>query len=104
MNTIVIAEASVRVQQREHFPRHLEELGFTLLPLPVSAGTIAGGAYALYIERLKAEGKSPSSKVPMGDFLIGAHAEAEKLTLVTRDPARIKTYFPTVNLRTPPLY
>lgn len=101
LNTIVIAEASVRVQQREQFPRHLEEMGFTLLALPTSTGVIAGKAYALYLERLKGEGKAAPSKVPMGDFLIGAHAEAEKLTLVTRDPARVKTYFPTVDLRTP---
>jgi hypothetical protein len=101
VNTIVIAEASVHVQQRDQFLNHLEALGFTLLPLPISAGVIAGRAYGIYLERLKAEGKNPPSKVPLGNFLIGAHAEADGLTLVTRDPARVKSYFPNVIVRTP---
>ena len=36
------------------------------------------------------------------DCFIGAHAEVERLTVVTRDPARYRTYFPTVTLVTPP--
>lgn len=35
------------------------------------------------------------------DFYIGAHAEAEKLTLLTRDPTRYRTYFPEVDLICP---
>jgi hypothetical protein len=35
------------------------------------------------------------------DFYIGAHAEVEGLTLVTRDAARYRTYFPNVSLITP---
>jgi predicted nucleic acid-binding protein len=41
------------------------------------------------------------SKIPLGDFFIGAHAEAEGMKLVTRDPGRIKTYFPSVKLIVP---
>jgi predicted nucleic acid-binding protein len=39
---------------------------------------------------------------PLPDFYIGAHAEAEGLTLVTRDAARYRTYFPTVAVIAPP--
>jgi predicted nucleic acid-binding protein len=35
------------------------------------------------------------------DFFIGAHAEVEGLTLITRDAARYRTYFPSVTLITP---
>ena len=101
INAVVVAEASVRVEQREHFARHLEQTGMTLLPLPVSAALPAARAYALYLDRLKADGKTPVSKTPLGDFFIGAHAEAEKLPLVTRDTGRVKTYFPKVRLITP---
>ena len=38
---------------------------------------------------------------PLPDFYIGAHAEAEGLTLVTRDAARYRTYFPQVKLIAP---
>lgn len=101
LNTVVLAEASVRVEQRVKFPERLEEMGFTLIPLPVSAALPAAKAFALYLNRLKAEGKTKESKIPLGDFFIGAHAEAEGWPLVTRDPSRIKTYFPTVKLITP---
>ena len=44
-------------------------------------------------------GEARSSPLP--DFYIGAHAEAEGLTLVTRDAARYRTYFPPVKLIAP---
>jgi hypothetical protein len=36
VNTVIISEASVRVEKREHFARHLENIGLMLLPLPVA--------------------------------------------------------------------
>jgi len=101
INSIVIAEAGIKVEKREHFIRHLENIGLTLLPWPVSAAIPAARAYAIYLERLKAEGKTLKSKIPLGDFFIGAHAAAENMTLVTNDPSRVATYFPKVNLITP---
>jgi len=101
VNSIVIAEACVRVEKREHFTRHLENIGLTLLPLPVSAAVPAAKAFSVYLERLKSDGKTAKSKIPLGDFFIGAHAEAEGMKLVTRDPARVSTYFPKVELVQP---
>ena len=101
VNTIVIAEASVRAETPAQVPALLQALGLTLLPLPLAAAIPAAIAFAVYLERLRREGKAPHSKVPLPDFLIGAHAQAEGLTLVTRDPERIRTYFPTVLLITP---
>ena len=101
VNTVVIAEASVRVEQREHFARHLGNIGLTVLPLPVSAALPAARSYAVYLDRLKTEGKVAKSKIPLGDFLIGAHAEVEGMSLVTRDPARVSVYFPAVKLIQP---
>lgn len=101
INTIVVAEAGVRAKDREQLPSHLERMGFILLPLPISAAPPAAKAYQIYLARLKAEGKVPLSKVPLGDFLIGAHAEAEKMTLVTRDPDRVRRYFPMVKMIVP---
>jgi predicted nucleic acid-binding protein len=101
VNTIVIAEAAVRVEQRDRFASHLQNMGFVLLPLPITVGPVAAKAYSIYLDRLKAEGKGPLSRIPLGDFLIGAHAEVEGMTLVTRDPARVKTYFPSVTIRSP---
>ena len=38
---------------------------------------------------------------PLPDFYIGAHSEIEGLTLVTRDAARYRTYFPGVTIICP---
>jgi hypothetical protein len=73
----------------------------TLVPLPVSPAVPAAKAFALYLDRLKKQGKRTDNRVPLPDFLIGAHAQAEGLKLVTRDPDRVRTYFPNVALVVP---
>ena len=100
-NTVVISEASVRAENPDQVPAMLEAMGMTLLPLPVAAAVPAAKAFAIYLERLKIEGKKAENKVPLPDFLIGAHAQVEVLKLVTRDPARVRTYFPSVELICP---
>ena len=59
----MIAEACVRVEKPEHFLRHLEDIGLTLLPFPVTAAIPAAQAFALYLDRLKAEGKPAPFKL-----------------------------------------
>lgn len=68
---------------------------FWRLPLPYAAGAPAARAFAAY---RKAGGVKTA---PLPDFFIGAHAEAESLTLLTRDAARYRTYFPKVALLCP---
>ena len=101
VNTVVISEASVRAANPQEVPTVLQGFGITLLPLPTSAAIPAAKAFAIYLDRLKREGKKTENKVPLPDFLIGAHAQAEGLKLVTRDPDRIRTYFPAVQLVIP---
>jgi predicted nucleic acid-binding protein len=80
----------------------LESFGMTLIPLPISAAVPTAKAFAIYLERLKKDGRTTLNRVPLPDFLIGAHAEAEGMKLVTRDPDRVRTYFPAVQLSVPP--
>lgn len=101
VNTIVVSEASVRAENRDAVPALLEGLGLKLTSLPISAALPAAKAFAIYLDRLKKDGRKTESRVPLPDFLIGAHAEADGMKLVTRDPDRIKTYFPEVQLITP---
>ncbi len=101
VNTVVVAESSVRATDREAVPGMLEGFGMVLVPLPITAAVPAAKAYATYLDRLAKEGKMSASRIPLPDFFIGAHAQAEGLTLVTRDPDRIKTYFPGAKLVLP---
>lgn len=68
---------------------------FRRLPLPYSACFPAARAFQAY---RKAGGQRTA---PLPDFFIGAHAEAENLVLLTRDPSRYRTYFPKVKLLAP---
>ena len=45
--------------------------------------------------------KGGSRRSPLPDFFIGAHAEVEGLTLLTRGAARYRTYFPKLKLIAP---
>jgi predicted nucleic acid-binding protein len=58
----------------------------------------AGKAFLRYRRR----GGSRSSTLP--DFDIGAHAAVAGWALLTRDPPRYRTYFPTVGLIAPQAY
>lgn len=102
VNAVVVAEASVRALNKDSLPGSLMGFGMTSVDLPVSAAVPAAKAFAVYLDRRKAEGHELQSKMPLPDFLIGAHAESENLRLATRDPDRIRTYFPHVVLITPP--
>jgi predicted nucleic acid-binding protein len=68
---------------------------FRRLPLPYSCAFAAARAFQAY----RRDGGTRSSPLP--DFFIGAHAEAEGLTLLTRDAKRYRTYFPKVKLICP---
>jgi len=95
INPIIYAElapAFATVAELDHW---LDPAVFQRLPLPYAAGWLAAQAYQKY---RRASGAKTS---PLPDFYIGAHAEIEQRVLVTRDPARYRTYFPSVVLVTP---
>lgn len=68
---------------------------FRRLPLPYSCAFVAARAFLEY----RKDGGTRTAPLP--DFFIGAHAEAEGLTLLTRDSRRYRTYFPTIPLICP---
>ena len=96
INPIIYAELSIAYDAIEILDEALDGLGVLRLALPYEAGFLAGRAFLAY---RRAGGLRTS---PLPDFYVGAHAAVESLDVITRDPRRIRTYFPGVKLVSPP--
>ena len=95
VNPIIYAELAPAFASAADLDRWLDPGIFHRAALPYEAGWLAAQAFLQY----RRGGGVRTSPLP--DFFIGAHAQAEKLTLVTRDAARYRTYFPDVALISP---
>ena len=70
-------------------------VGVTIAPIPQSALFLAGKAFMRY----RSAGGIRTGVLP--DFFIGAHADVERLPLLTRDARRYRHLFPTAALIAP---
>jgi len=95
INPIIYAEVSIRFARIEEFDEALPTELFRREPLPWAAGFLAGKCFQAYRQR------GGARRSPLPDFFIGAHAAINELTLLTRDAARYRTYFPRLNILAP---
>ena len=95
INPIIYAELAPAFASAGELDRWLDPAVFRRAALPYEAGWLAAQAF------LKYRRGGGMRSAPLPDFYIGAHAEVEKLTLITRDAARYRTYFPNVTLIAP---
>jgi predicted nucleic acid-binding protein len=95
INPIIYAEVSVGFPTIEELDDSLSTDIFVRLPLPYEAGFLAGKAFVNYRRR------GGARATPLPGFYIGAHAAIEGYRLLTRDAARYRTYFPTVEVIAP---
>lgn len=93
VNSVVIAEVAPRFTRVEDLRETLEI--FSVEAIPVAASFLAGHAHADY----RRSGGTREAVLP--DFLIGAHAAVTGSRLLTRDPRRVSTYLPGVELIAP---
>jgi predicted nucleic acid-binding protein len=95
INTIVYTEISIGFAEIEVLDEAIEELGIKVLEIPREALFLTGKTFLKYR-------RNKGTKIaPLPDFFIGAHAAVSNFTLVTRDVAKYRTYFPQVNLVCP---
>lgn len=95
INPIIYAELSVGFTNVEALDLALPRNVFRRAPLPWEAGFLAGKAFVSYKRR------GGARRSPLPDFYIGAHASVTGMTLVTRDAARYRTYFPRLSILSP---
>lgn len=95
INIIIYTEVSVGYQRIEEVEEALPPILFRRIPIPWEALFLAGKAFIKYRRR------GGNKLRPLPDFYIGAHAAVDQLLLLTRDPQRVKSYFPTVQVIAP---
>ena len=95
INPIIYAELPLTFSKVEALDKTIENLGLTVLELPLPALFLAGKAFVQY----RRQGGKANNV--LADFFIGAHAAVLGCPLLTRDARRYQTYFPSVELITP---
>ncbi|MCL2717144.1 MAG: type II toxin-antitoxin system VapC family toxin [Alphaproteobacteria bacterium] len=95
VNPIIYAEVSNRYLTIEELDAALPQSIFDRESIPYEAAFLAGKSFLTYRRR----GGAKCSPLP--DFFIGAHAAIAGYSLLTRDGARYRTYYPKVPLIAP---
>jgi len=95
INPIIYAEVSIAYRRIEELELVLPASLFMRTPLPWEAAFLAGKCFKAYRRR------GGTRRSPLPDFYIGAHAAVAGMSLLTRDAARYRSYFPRLRLITP---
>jgi predicted nucleic acid-binding protein len=95
INALIYAEVSIGYGKVEELEQAIPSTIFRREALPYESAFLAGKAFLQYRRRGGLRGS------PLPDFYIGAHAAVSDFRILTRDPRRYRTYFPTVDLIVP---
>jgi predicted nucleic acid-binding protein len=90
LNAIVVGELAPSFKDLADLKERLPPEVYRRDPIPEEAAFLAGRIHAEYRRR----GGRRTRILP--DFFIGAHCAVRGFALLTRDPRRIRRYFPTV--------
>ena len=95
INAVIYAEVAPSFEDARQFDSTLAELELIYSDISPTAAWRAAQAYEQYRRNKGVQ------KMILPDFYIGAQAEVMKWAVLTRDPSRFRTYFPTVRLIAP---
>jgi len=95
INPLIYAEVCAGYPTQRQTDQVLSSVVYRRENLPWEAAFNASRAFIAY-RRSGGEKRSP-----LPDFYIGAHAEFRGYTLLTRDPARYRNYFPSLRIVSP---
>jgi predicted nucleic acid-binding protein len=95
INPVIYAELSIGYERVEEVDAVLASTGIIIAEIPRAALFFAGKAFRRY----RGRGGTKTGVLP--DFFIGAHAAVLGAALITRDTARYRTYFPSLQLVAP---
>lgn len=95
INPLVFAEVAGAYTIQAEADRAISAAIYRRENLPWEAAFAAGRVFRTY---RRADG---SKRSPLPDFYIGAHAEVRGYVLLTRDPSRYRSYFPSLKIIAP---
>lgn len=95
INPVIYAEVSIRYFRIEDLDAALPKALLDREPIPYQAAFLAGKAFFAYRRR------GGTRNLPLPDFFIGAHAAVAGYSVLTRDAARYRSYFPRLSLIAP---
>lgn len=95
INAVIYSELSMAFERIEDLEAVITEASLTLEPIPREALFLAGKAFLDYRRR------RGTKQGVLPDFYIGAQAAVNEWAILTRDVARYRSYFPTVQLVAP---
>ena len=97
INIVVYADLCSHRQTQSQVDGFLQDMDIQIAAISTTAALAAAQAFLQYRQR----GGSKTGVFP--DFFIGAQAQAEGWTILTRDAARYRTYFLDIKLVCPAL-
>ena len=95
VNPVIYAELGAGFASVEALDAVIEEAALTFEEMPRDALFLAAKSHVLYRQR------GGTRHGGLVDFFVGAHAAVRRWPILTRDAARYRGYFPTVELVTP---
>ena len=101
IDAVSLAEICVGEEEPGTAAQRIRNWGVEILSVPATAAEVCANAYRVYRERRLSQSGKESPAMPLPDFFIGAHAQVMGWPLATADDGRIRTYFPSVTIRSP---
>jgi predicted nucleic acid-binding protein len=95
INPLIYAEICAGYPTQRQTDQVLSSAVYRRENLPWEAAFNASRAFIVYRR------SGGAKRSPLPDFYIGAHAELKGYTLLTRDPARYRNYFPSLRIVSP---
>lgn len=95
INPIIFSELSMVLETLEELEEALATMKLNVIEIPKSALFLAGRAFRQYRKR------GGTKRNVLSDFFIGAQAAVSGIPIITRDPRRYSTYFPSITLISP---
>lgn len=102
INPIICAELAANFDTHAQLAAFIKTSQTKMLPVSTGCAYLAGQAHLKYRQIKRSDPVTEPKMVGvLADFFIGAQAQSEGIAILTRDAARYKTYFPTVQLICP---